>query len=616
MAFLRLKWIMKTAMPVIVCALVLLATNTGMAQSTRSAFISDTVATVNGQEITESELMFNLMRMFGEDTVYDLIEDEVIVSQAAQLNVSLDANEVVEYLSGAYAPEKLASLIDAFGEDLLNHAVGNQLLALKTVTAKIDQIVAEFGIEVSDEQVRDYYLDNIQYWVTPAQVRFSLIETSTEAEAQAARNRILAGEDFGAVCREVSTHEGTRIYDGDIGGLVPEGYSSGEKAVLEQAAFDLEINEVSAPLSVEDKWYLVMPTEKTEYREEPLEEVRDDIHAVLVDQLVEPHLEDWLDSLFENAEIEILYPILLDPLPASFTPGEEGSFIAPTIARVNGRDIPEGALFFHLLRQYGSDVIKVIIEEILYVQQAPALGVTLSQDEIARELADTYEPDVLSILNTAFGSDTVNNAMMRHLVALEVLGVKYQEIIDQQDIEITEEEVTSYYLENLPNWVMPDLVRFSMLVVETEEEARAARERIEAGESFSAVCREVSVEENTREYGGDIGGPLPRGFASGENVAIENAAFMLPIEAVSQPIQVGGRWFLIKVTDRSEAYEPTLGEMREDIYAELLQNRVSPFLTGWRSELWESADITVVYPIFSDTPSPDFSSEGDMLPGI
>jgi len=607
----------RLATPIIAVAMVigltLVAPGAGNAQMGGGDFISRDVAVVNGDILTEKELLFTLIRLFGKDTISDLIEDEVIVSQAGVLGVSLEPNQVAQYLAGAYAPEKLAALIDAFGENLLSRTVGNQLLALETVTSKIDRIVAENGLEITDEQVEDVYRQGLPLWTTPASVRFSLIEVATQAEAEAARQRILGGESFDDVCREVSTHAATREYGGDIGGLVPKGYSTGERAVLETTAFDLGIGQVSTPLQVEGKWYLVMPTEKTEYREPTLEEMHDYLHASLLDELVQPYLEAWMSDLFDRAQVEVSYPILLENPPSQFIPGANGSFIAPTVAVVNGRDIPEGALFFHLLRQYGSDGIESMIEEMLYVQEGSGMGVSVTTDEARQELARIYEPAVLRILDSAFGAETLNSTVIRHMVALEVEGTRWQEIIDQQDIEVTDAQVTQYYLENLEKWVRPEMVRFSMIVVQTQAEADAARLRITNGESFETVCSAVSIDDKTRQHGGDIGASLPRGFA-GSNSSIEQAAFTVPISGVSQPVQVGSNWFLIKVTDKTDAVEPTLGEKREEIYATLLRERVAPFLNGWRSSLWEAADIRVVYPIYAENPTPDFSSTPSFLP--
>jgi len=497
----------------LVCAaFILMMPSRGDAQTHPGAFILNDVAQVNGDTLIEPSLMFTLLRMYGEKTFYDLIEDEVIVRQANAMGVSLGANDVTEYLTNAYPPEKLSALMDSFGSGILEYAVSTQLLALKIVTLKIDALVTENNLEVPDEQVRQFFIDNLPQWTTPKSVRFSLIETATEAEAIAARNRIMGGEDFAAVCQEVSTHPGTRAYGGDIGGLVPEGYSSGERKILEDTAFQLEIGDISQPLFVEGKYYILTPTEKTDYSEPTFEDMRDYLHAGMINQLVQPYLETWMKGLMDEAaaNIEITYPIYADNPPASFVPGADGSFIAPTIARVFDKEIPESVLLFHLLRQYGSSTIQSLIEEMLFVDQATGMGVSVSDADTRESLAGVYDADRLAILDAAFGADVITSTLRQHLEALDVLGAKTQDIIAEQEIVITDDQILQYYLDNLHLWTRPEAVRFSMILVDTEAEATAARARIVAGETFEAVCMDVSKHEATRLYGGDIGDLVPR----------------------------------------------------------------------------------------------------------
>ncbi len=589
-------------------AVLLLIPGQGTAQTNPNSFIAYEVAYVNGETLTEPELLFTIIRMYGEETIYDLIEDEIIIGQADEMGVSLASNDVVEYLAATYTPEKLSTLLDSFGEGNLEDAIGTQLLALKVVTKKIDQVVTEHGIEVTGDQVQGFYLNNLPTWTTPKSVRFSLIETGAEAEAVEARLRIEAGEDFASVCQEVSTHPGTKAYGGDIGGLVPEGYSEGDRALLETTAFDLEIGDVSQPLLVEGKYYLVMLTEKTDYYEPSLEDMYDYIHAGLMDQLVQPHLEEWMMDLLVEAEegINILYPIYTDDLLDSFSPGGDGSFISEIVVNVDDREITEVEFFFRLLRENGSAAIESLIEEILFVEQGQSMGVIVTAAETRESLQGVYDDESLSILDAAFGETVINTTFLRHLTALDVLGTKWQQIIEEHEIEITDEQILEYYLNNLHRWTRPDTVRFSIIIVEAEADAAAARTRIVSGESFEAVCMDVSQDDNTRAYGGDIGASVPRGAATGENTIMLDTAFELPIGGVSQPLEIGGKWFLIKTTEQSDAYEPSLAEMREEILGRLLEDRVTPFIMGWRSTIWTEADIEVVYPIYSDNPSPEF----------
>jgi foldase protein PrsA len=265
------------------------------------------------------------------------------------------------------------------------------------------------------------------------------------------------------------------------------------------------------------------------------------------------------------------------------------------------------------LRQYGSDVIEALIEGVLLEQEADRRGLETSREQAREQLTKIYQADKLAILDAAFTSDALNRAVERELASLQVMGTKIQEIVEEQNIEISDDEILQYYLDNLPRWTRPEMVRFSIIVVSTQDAAAAARARILSGEDFGAVCREVSEHTQTRAYDGDIGDYIPRNSSNQQNKIIEDTAFSLPVGGVSEPFQVGANWFILKVTDKRDAYEPTLGEKREEIIARLLQDRVAPFVFGWRRNLWAAADITVVYPIYADNPSPDFSGD-ELMP--
>ena len=92
-------------------------------------------------------------------------------------------------------------------------------------------------------------------------------------------------------------------------------------------------------------------------------------------------------------------------------------------------------------------------------------------------------------------------------------------------------------------------VHAAHILVDTEEEAQAALDRINNGEDFAVVAAEVS-RDNTNAYkGGDLGW-----FGPGQMVPeFETAAFALEPGQVSQPVQSQFGWHLIKVYDKVEA---------------------------------------------------------------
>ena len=88
-------------------------------------------------------------------------------------------------------------------------------------------------------------------------------------------------------------------------------------------------------------------------------------------------------------------------------------------------------------------------------------------------------------------------------------------------------------------------VHAAHILLTTQQAADDARARIEGGEDFGAVAREVSTDTGTAPNGGDLGW-----FTREEMVpAFADAAFSLPVGEVSQPVASEFGWHLIKVLE-------------------------------------------------------------------
>jgi len=80
---------------------------------------------------------------------------------------------------------------------------------------------------------------------------------------------------------------------------------------------------------------------------------------------------------------------------------------------------------------------------------------------------------------------------------------------------------------------MGEQVRASHILVQTEEEANAVKERLDKGESFETVAKEKSTDTASAEKGGDLD------FFSYQQMVkpFADAAFSMEINEVSKPVQ-------------------------------------------------------------------------------
>lgn len=116
-------------------------------------------------------------------------------------------------------------------------------------------------------------------------------------------------------------------------------------------------------------------------------------------------------------------------------------------------------------------------------------------------------------------------------------------------VEVSEDEVKQYYQKNENIFRREqDEVRLSHVLVRSIAEAGLVAVRIQEGESFEVIAKEISLDGATKERGGDMGyvplSNLPPQFYE--------AVQKLPAGKISSPIQTDYGFDIIMVTDRKE----------------------------------------------------------------
>jgi parvulin-like peptidyl-prolyl isomerase len=105
------------------------------------------------------------------------------------------------------------------------------------------------------------------------------------------------------------------------------------------------------------------------------------------------------------------------------------------------------------------------------------------------------------------------------------------------------------------------------ILVATEEEAKKVLERLQAGEDFAALAKELSQDTGSKENSGDLGW-FPRGQMVTE---FEDAAFALQPGQTSDPVKTSYGYHIINVIDR-DANRPLDETMLEQKKASALED--------------------------------------------
>ena len=165
----------------------------------------------------------------------------------------------------------------------------------------------------------------------------------------------------------------------------------------------------------------------------------------------------------------------------------------------------------------------------------------------------------------------------------------------------TDDAIAAAYQERYASATPATEYNASHLLVETEEEAIAAKARIDAGEEFADVARDVSTGP-TGPNGGNLGW-----FGKGQMVTeFEATTVALTVGDVSDPVQTQFGWHVVTLLDTRNKDVPTLDAVRQELFGEIQEAAIQARL----SELTEAA--TIVKPE-ADAFDPSLISNLDLL---
>lgn len=116
------------------------------------------------------------------------------------------------------------------------------------------------------------------------------------------------------------------------------------------------------------------------------------------------------------------------------------------------------------------------------------------------------------------------------------------------------------------------------ILVATEEEAKAIKERLAKGDDFAKLAAAESKDKNAE--GGSLGF-----FTRGQMLKpFEDAAFALEVGEVSDPVQTNFGWHIIEVEDKRDQKLPGFDEVKEAILSQLLAQKAQAVVTGLRGD--------------------------------
>lgn len=176
--------------------------------------------------------------------------------------------------------------------------------------------------------------------------------------------------------------------------------------------------------------------------------------------------------------------------------------------------------------------------------------------------------------------------LFRALITREKQKILLNHILETKlsdKIAVIDEEVHWYYNEKIEEFSRPAQIQVRHILTATIEEAQEALRRIEAGEDFAVVARDLSIHAS-RIYGGQLP-PFSRGTY---NRDFEDAAFPLKVGELGPIIKTDLGYHIIEKTGETPQntipFEQVKDEIKERIGKEKKERVLDSFFRNLRSE--------------------------------
>ncbi len=218
------------------------------------------------------------------------------------------------------------------------------------------------------------------------------------------------------------------------------------------------------------------------------------------------------------------------------------------LATVNGKEITE------------NDV------EVFLQSLAPQVAAQFGDKEGRKKLLQELVNQELFYLDAVDNNYDKEEAFIDEVERVKVNLLKQYSVAKVlNSVTATEDEIVDYYEKFRNTFKKPESVKASHILVDEEETALNIIKEVKDGLSFSDAAKKYS-KCPSNEKGGDLGY-----FNRGQMVPeFEQAAFELNKDEISNPVKSQFGYHIILVTDKKEASESTIDEVRDELERQIV----------------------------------------------
>jgi parvulin-like peptidyl-prolyl isomerase len=428
---------------------------------------------------------------------------------------------------------------------------------------KVDEAVAEFERAKASELLIRKEIDE-KAAPTPAEVRATWesslnflmqvrrIAVDTKEDADGIRSAILHGADVDALARDCSRDD-SRAH----GGLMRVNWGQFD-AEWERAVFPLQPGEISPVITTPNGYEVVVVEDRIDTARPEFEKLASQIESVLRQRRTEDRKREFSDELWRKHHVALQPFDLRAPLDTVIATWDDGGKLTLGDAFTK-EELRNLAAFPPVPAQRAIDArVRATINDPLVTAEAKERKLAQTP-EIARAVAKVRETMMESTL------------FKQHIL---------------KDVTLSDAEIRAYYDAHRSEFREPEQRHVAHILLATEAEAKAVREKLAGGADFGQVARKQSRDAATALFDGKLGWITPDKVSPAFKEVLTMAA-----GDVSQPIRSDHGWHIIKVSEIKPMRQQALDEVQPLVAKRAREAKERAVQATWLEKLRVPAKI-------------------------
>jgi len=218
---------------------------------------------------------------------------------------------------------------------------------------------------------------------------------------------------------------------------------------------------------------------------------------------------------------------------------------------------------------------------------------TATIDDQYNQLVSSVDGDVDQYLS----DNGITTGTLRHVALQQLLGTAIDEQLSAQLGPISDADLQNAY--EGAKEAQSNVCAHHILVA-TEDEANAVIDRINAGEAFEDIAKELSIDTNSGAKGGDLGCNAPSAYVP----AFAQALLEAPVGELYGPVETEYGFHVIRVDSREV---PALEDVKSQLEDQIKGQQGAALFKDWITSRLDAATIEVDSKYGTWSGAPDYT---------